>query len=336
VRILIRPRWPVLMLLLFAPAIPELLTGSTPAVNLVLNPPGFLLGFGGDILLYGCGALLIREFVVYFRKGWASVLLLGAAYGIAEEGFTVHTFFQRTGAPVNALGTYGHAFGVNWLWALGLTVFHATYSIALPILLTRLWYPEVRSVRWLDRGAVGLATIGYLSIVLIGGSFIGHGPSPAALALFLAICAVLILLAWRLPADFLSVRPGPGSASRRGLWLAGAAGFGAWYIVLAAAGIGRWPAVGVALVLIAIDLAALGYVRRYVGTVGLERSEFRFAMGMMAILFAWAGLVLLIDLALGLGIVAVAAIFAYLLHRLDRRIDARSPGAPAAPVGASV
>lgn len=333
-RILIRPRAPVLMLLLFAPAIPELLTGSTPASNVVLDPVGFLVGFGADILLYGCGALLIREFVVYFRKGWASILLLGAAYGIAEEGIAVHTFFQPSGPPVNALGTYGHAYGVDWLWALGLTIFHATYSIALPILLTRLWYPEVRDARWLDRGGVALATIGYLSVVLFAAHFVGHGPSPAALALFLAICAVLIYLAYRLPADALAVRPGPGTASRRGLWLAGAAGFGAWTIVEAASGIGRGPAAAWALLLVAIDLGALAYVVRCVGAVGLELSEFRFAVGMMGMLFAWSVVLTLVRPVLGIGMLAVSFLFGYLLSRLGHRLDARAAGAPGPPVGA--
>jgi len=103
VRILIRPRLPVLALLLLAPSIPELLTGSTPVSRLLVDPAGFAVSFAFDIGLYGTGALLVRELTLVLRKGWASVLLWGAAYGIAEEGLAVHTFFERSGPPVGAL-----------------------------------------------------------------------------------------------------------------------------------------------------------------------------------------------------------------------------------------
>ncbi len=110
-RILGERRGPVFALLLLAPSIPELLTGSTPVSRLVTDPVGFAVSFALDVGLYGTGALLIREVCVAYRRGWASILLLGGAYGIAEEGFAVHTFFQRSGAPVGLLGSYGHAFG---------------------------------------------------------------------------------------------------------------------------------------------------------------------------------------------------------------------------------
>jgi hypothetical protein len=323
VRILVRPRLPVLALLLLAPTIPELLTGSTPISELVFDPPGFAIGFLGIVGLYGTGALLIREFAVYFRKGWATILLLGAAYGIAEEGLAVHTFFEPAGqSPVGALGWYGHAFGVNWLWALGLTAFHAVYSIALPILLTCLFFPEVRNERWLDRGAVALAAGVYLFVVALFSVVVGHGPSTGLLALFLALEAVLIYLAWRVPADLVRLRPG---ASRLGPWgiaLAGTLFFDAWTLTLVLAGIGaRVPAVVAAAALVAVGSVAILLVLRKVGTQDLERSEFDFATGMLGVLFVWD---LLVELTVP-GILVVSAVFVYLLYRLHRRIEARHP-----------
>ena len=331
-RILIRPRTPVLALLLFAPAIPELLTGSTPITNLVVNPLQFALSFGFDIGLYGTGALLIREFVVYYRKGWASILLLGAAYGIAEEGFAVHTFFLRSGSPVNALGWYGHAFGVNWLWALGITAFHATYSIALPILLTGLWFPEQRSTRWLDRGSVGLVAAIYLAVVAVFARLVGHGPSPGVLAFFLGVVAVLVALAWWAPADLLSVRPGPSRAGRTGLFFAGTLGFDAWVVLLILSGIGRWPAIVAAGLLVGIELAAVAFVVLRVGSERLERSEFYFATGMLVALFVFD---IPVEFSVP-GVLGVAALFGYLQYRLGRAIERRasrdaSPLAAVAP-----
>ncbi len=318
----------MLALLLFAPSIPELLTGSTPISNLFFDPIQFAISFSLDVGLYGTGALLIREFVVYYRKGWGSTLLLGAAYGIAEEGFAVHTFFQPSGSPVGLLGSYGHAFGVNWLWALGLTIFHATYSIALPILLTQLWFPAVKDQRWLDRGSVGLVAAVYLAEVIVFSLLVGHGPSPYSLALFLAVCAGLIAVAYRVPRDLLTLRPGPSTLGWVGTMLSGALGFLAWALVLILASIGRVPAAGTAALLVAIDLGALALVLRRIGTAQLEWSEFYFATGMLGALFLWD---IPVEFSVP-GVLLVAALFAYLQYRLRNAIRARL-GAPAAPPG---
>ncbi len=319
-RILIRPRRAVLALLLFAPAIPELLTGSTPISNLVLDPVQFAVSFALDVGLYGTGALLIREVCVAYRKGWASVLLLGGAYGIAEEGFAVHTFFQPGGSPVNALAHYGHAYGVNWLWALGLTSFHATYSIALPILLVYLWFPEMRSLRWLDRGSLGLVAAIYLLEVVVFAHLVGHGPSPSILAVFLGIVAILIGLAAWAPADLLRVRSGPSRLGRGATIVAGSLGFDAWVVVLFLAGAGRLPAVAAAGVLVGLNLVALALLLRGVGTDDLVRSEYWFATGMLGILFVWD---VPVDFSI-YGIAGVAAVFAFLQYRLGQAIARRS------------
>jgi hypothetical protein len=326
VRILIRPRLPVLALLLLAPAIPELLTGSTPITTLFFDPLAFAVSFLGIVGLYGTGALLIREFAVKFDKGWGSILLLGAAYGIAEEGLAVHTFFEPAGlSPVNNLGWYGHAFGVNWLWALGLTAFHAVYSIALPILLTQLWFPHVKNARWLDRGAVAIVAAVYVFVVAIFSVVVGHGPSEPLLALFLGIEAVLVYLAYRAPRDLLSVRPG---ASRIGPWalaLDGAVYFSAWTLVLILAGDGgRVSAWVTAVVLSAISLGSILVVVTRVGTVGLDRSKFYFAAGMLGILFAWD---VIVEFSVP-GILLVSALFVYLLYRLHRTLLARESTSP--------
>jgi len=329
VRILIRPRLPVLALLLLAPSIPELLTGSTPVSNLIYNPAGFAVSYGFDIALYGTGALLIREASVILAKGWASALLWGAAYGIAEEGFAVHTFFERSGPPVGALTVYGSAYGVNWLWALGLTVFHATYSIALPILLTYLWFPGSRGVRWLDRGSVVLVAVVYVAVVAIFARLVGHGPSPEAFALFALIEAILLVAGARVPSGLLRVGPGPRRIGRGTIGVAGSLEWIAWLAVLLASGGPRLLAWGSAVGLAVLDALALGLVVRYVGREDLERSEFAFATGMMVPLFFWD---LLFTFSIP-GILAVSGLFAYLLYRFGAAIDLRASarGSPATP-----
>jgi hypothetical protein len=87
-----RQRLPALVLVFMAPLVAELLAGTTPLGQpLVL---AFLLPI--YLPLYGAGALLMRELVRRSGRGWASMLLLGAAYGFIEEGFASQSLFNPT------------------------------------------------------------------------------------------------------------------------------------------------------------------------------------------------------------------------------------------------
>ena len=102
----------------------------------------FLFQLLANLGLYGSGVLLIYEAKVRWEKGWATVLLLGAAYGILEEGVALSTLYDPKANPVGDLGVYGHWAGVNWIWSAGIVPFHALWSISLPILLLGLALPE--------------------------------------------------------------------------------------------------------------------------------------------------------------------------------------------------
>lgn len=70
-----------LVLLFLSPIIAEFLSGSTTPTEFI-NPVVLLMLLG----LYGTSALLIRELRVRHGLGYASVLVLGFAYGVLEEG----------------------------------------------------------------------------------------------------------------------------------------------------------------------------------------------------------------------------------------------------------
>src|SRR2546430_2662031 len=132
---------PILFLLLLTPGIPEYLSASSQVTLLVFNPILFFLFLGANIGLYGSGVILIREAMIRWKKGWASVFLLGVAYGIVEEGLALWTLFNPIAQPVGVLGVYGHWLGVNWVWTVGLLIFHSVYMIGLPIFLFGLVFP---------------------------------------------------------------------------------------------------------------------------------------------------------------------------------------------------
>ncbi|MEW5942045.1 MAG: hypothetical protein AB1750_20455, partial [Chloroflexota bacterium] len=134
---------PALALFLIAPIFGELFSGSSP-LNEYVNPVTFVtLG-----LLYGCGAIIVRELLVRWQKGWIGLLLLGVAYGIYEEGILVQSFFDPGWMDLGALAVYGRAAGVNWVWTEHLIIFHAAVSIAASIAFTQALYPERRAEPW--------------------------------------------------------------------------------------------------------------------------------------------------------------------------------------------
>lgn len=192
---------PVFALLLLAPVVSELLYGATRvSVIFVLIP---------EILTWGCGALLIRECVRRWHKGWQSMLLLGLALAVAEE-----VVIQQTSiAPLAGLAkdAYGRAWGVNWvyfLWALG---YETVWVVLIPVQLTELLFPARREHLWLRPRSFVFA-----SIVFVLGAWMAwygwtqrarvqifhmppYSPPPLYLLTGLAAILLLILAAYLLP-----------------------------------------------------------------------------------------------------------------------------------------
>src|SRR5947209_5114867 len=132
-------RRPLLALILLSPVIAEMLSGSTPPLEW-LNPVAAPL----LIWLDGAGVLVMRATAVRWKTGWPSILLLGAAYGIIEEGLAVKSFFDPGWMDLGTLGWYGRWFDVNWIWAVWLTIYHAVVSIAIPIFLVEWIWPRTQ------------------------------------------------------------------------------------------------------------------------------------------------------------------------------------------------
>lgn len=185
---------PVPVLMLLAPSTGELLSGSAPPTEF-FNPVGFIM----LMLLYGGGAVLIRELLFRWKAGMLSLLLLGAAYGIIEEGIMVKSFTDPNwGDMTSGLGHYGRWVGVNWVWSVGLTFFHAIISISVPVLLTGLIFPAWRDRAWLS----GRKFTTLLGLVILDGLFIfffisKHIPPLWPYLGFWIVTIGLIVLAWR-------------------------------------------------------------------------------------------------------------------------------------------
>jgi type IV secretory pathway TrbD component len=75
---------------------------------------------------------------------------LGAAYGIIEEGILVRSFFNPNWKDLGILSSYGRWIGVNWVWAEWLVIYHAIFSIAIPIFLVEQTWPQAKKQIWLS------------------------------------------------------------------------------------------------------------------------------------------------------------------------------------------
>ena len=132
-----------------------------------------------------------------------SMLLLGAAYGVLKEGLMVTSFFSPNWPDLGAMAAYGRWLDVNWVWAEMLTIYHAVFSISIPILLVELAYPQRKSENWIGK-KLFIALLAVLFTLTVFGfflfsSFMNYW-TPAPQYLFgIALMVLSIYLARTLP-----------------------------------------------------------------------------------------------------------------------------------------
>ena len=189
-------------LFILAPLFGEVVSGATPVLEFVKPISLTIL-----ILLYGCGALIVRELVIRWDKGWPSLLLLALAYGIYEEGVMMQSFFDPTWGDLDALAVYGRAAGVNWVWAEQVTLIHALISIACSIAIVEMLFPSRRHCRWVTtRAGWVLNWVGFIGVYLFWELYDHYEPGIVyRVGAWLAILA-LAGLARVIPKRFLPAR----------------------------------------------------------------------------------------------------------------------------------
>ena len=94
-------------------------------------------------------------------------MLLGMAYGIYEEGLVVRSFFDPNWMDIGVLGSYGRLGGINCIWSISLTLFHAVVSIGLPILVVELSFPKLRDEPWLKTGGLVVCGVVFMSFLFL-------------------------------------------------------------------------------------------------------------------------------------------------------------------------
>ena len=186
--------YPIITLLILAPLLGEMVSGSSPPSE-YFQPITFLI----LSMLYGTGAVIIREIARRWKKGWISILLMGMAYGIFEEGVIVRSFFDPGWQDLGQLAFYGRWIGVNWIWSIALTIFHAVVSISIPIAITELIFPKKKDALWLSKKELIIFVIIFLMNVLLGPLFGMKNTTAGIMASIFSILG-LVFLAYKWPA----------------------------------------------------------------------------------------------------------------------------------------
>ncbi|MCI4360383.1 MAG: hypothetical protein L3J91_01630 [Thermoplasmata archaeon] len=319
-------RHPILCLFLLTPGLPEYLSGSSSFVFLVANPAWFLLALGINAAMYTSGALLVREALIRWNKGWPTVFALGSAYALMEEGIADQTIFNPHTSPLGSAGVYGHFAGVNWLWLPDILLIHILMSLFIPILLLGYALPETRGQSLLTlaqvRGVVALIALDTAFLTVLVAKSTGYWYGAPMLGVTVIAIVALCVAGYRLPRELPWVRPGPPTGSRRQFFLVGAF---AYPLLVVEASVGAADHLSPVLTFAVIALTAIAsaaWVLRHVGSVGYERHVVAFGAGLVVL-----GLLLgvIVEFPWEFVLLADAAVV-YFLYWLDRDLARRANG----------
>jgi len=188
---------PVPALMVLSPLIAEYVLGNLPTDKLYYLPV--------LCLMYGGGAVFVRELSRYINRGWLPFVFLAAAYGLMEEGLVTQSIFNPDYMHLKLL-KYGFIPSLHTAlpWAIYAVSIHVIWSLAVPVGLVDALFPARRNEPWL--GMPGLVVTGLLFIggstwlglasVRQNGGFIA--PSPELLTAA-AVIAVLVICAFWTP-----------------------------------------------------------------------------------------------------------------------------------------
>jgi hypothetical protein len=274
---------PVLALFIMAPVIAELLSGF-------LSPANFFqpLSLAMNIAFYSSGAILIRELLVRWKKGWPTLLVLGAAFGLLEEGLMTKAFFNPDWPDMGGMSAgYDRLGGVNWIMVLRLMIYHSVLSISIPIVVTHFMFPKHCAMPW-----IGHWFFAFFLMLLAAGTALGYlfltkyRTPPLQLALGWLGFFLLIVLAHRLPREPLKPRDWPRVSQWWFFFLGLLAPIGYVVIGFTVPAAGKIPAWAALLLLAGFVAVVLWLVMKLSGNCGAWKARQRFALPAGVLMFS--------------------------------------------------
>lgn len=221
-----------------------------------------------DVLLYtvfyGSAAITIREVTRRLGRGWPTILLLGLAWGVIEEGLVTQSLFDPhyLGAHLLQQG-FIPLLGTSGPWLVFVLMLHMVWSVATPIALAeaiatpadggpqRPWFGRFGLVLFPVLTALAAVAVFFASVPGVR----GYDPDPLRLLGSVVAVVVLVVVAVLLPE--------PDAARDSGRVVLGIV---LSAVLLSAAQLARgigdpWLAVGVTLLALAALAVLVGVLR---------------------------------------------------------------------------
>lgn len=245
-----------------------LLRRLAPAVGLLLLSPicaEYLIGYdesiahplrmlGGLVLLaplYGTVAVLVREIARRAGRGWPTILLLSAAFGLAQAGLIDQSLFHLDlGADVpdwasRQQPTTVPVLGIDARDALNFVGGHVIWSFAAPIAVVESCAPRLGDRPWLGKFGLTVMALLYLATAAL---FVSEstGASSAELVGTAVVVLALVVAAFAIPR-----RAGTSSRWVPPAWLLGCGAVALFAVEQQLPITWTWPAVLVDVLLLA-------------------------------------------------------------------------------------
>jgi hypothetical protein len=224
-----RHRWAAVAgLLVLSPISAEYLIGYGESTG---RPWELLAGLILLVPLYGTVAVLVRETTRRTGRGWPTILLLSAAFGLIQAGLIDQSLFDNevdAGDPdwaTQALVTLIPGLGVDAASMLNYVGGHVIWSFAAPIAVVESCAPRIADRRWLGPvGIGGMVLLWAVSAALVYGDTAADSSAAPAQLTGAALVAVA------LTAAAFTVRPARTrlSAKAPSWWLVGGVTGVAW------------------------------------------------------------------------------------------------------------
>jgi hypothetical protein len=237
---------PAVLLFFLAPLFGEYLLGNLKFSELLYVP--FIAP------LYGAGALLVREVARRGGRGYATMLILGIAYALIEEGLVDQLIFNPayfTGQE-QLMDTVVPMLGIDVWLTLIVIAMHAMWSICIPIILVEAIFMQRGEVPWL--GKTELAVVA--AIFVLGSVWLWHTialetgffASAPQLTGTAVVIAALIIAAFTLKQR--AIAPTRGFAPNP--WVAGGVALAASSLYMLTEYLPGWMRVGACLLIAAV------------------------------------------------------------------------------------
>lgn len=187
---------PAITLMVMAPLCAEVLPGATRFSSIFVFPI--------EMLVWGGGAVMIRELVRANRLGWPSMVMLALCLALAEEFLIQQTSVAPLVISIKGVA-WARAWGINYAYLLWALVYEAVLVVLLPVMLVEMLFPSRRHARWLNAVGWGLQLVlfaagsflAWFSWTQIARTKVFHLPpyTPPLSHVVLAMAAIALLMA---------------------------------------------------------------------------------------------------------------------------------------------